>query len=683
MVVSVPPSTGRRQLNVRNRHLLLADAALLATSPFILYALRFEGVRWPQVQRETALVFTLTLLPIALGIFFAFGLYRRLWRYASVSELELIFRAGLAAALASVLLGGVILPQSGLTPVRVPLSVLITNAVLLVGAIAAPRLALRVAGWRGMMGGNEMFAATVAPHRGGKRRVLICGAGTAGQLIVNEMRTNPRLGIEPVGFVDDDATKLGHHLSDVPVLGILKDIPRLVQMYRVDTLVIAMPSAPGSVIRQVVRAAAGTGVHTQTIPGLAEILSGRVNVATLREVEIQDLLRRDSVQTDLTQVGARCTDRVVLVTGAGGSIGGELCRQVAALRPSRLVLLGHGENSIFEILHELKPMHPTLELVPVIADIRDRERIHRVFLHHRPYAVFHAAAHKHVPLMEENAVEAVTNNVAGTRNVVDAAAEAGTRHFVFISTDKAVRPTSIMGATKRVAEYVVQTAARQHQRNFVAVRFGNVLGSRGSVVPMFVKQIRAGGPVTVTHPEMRRYFMTIPEAVQLVLQAGALGNGGELFMLDMGEPVRIVDLARDLIRLSGLQEGTDVEIRYTGMRPGEKLYEEMFFSHEVAEPTVHPKILRARGVDEFSSLDLIDELVDLAQNGVSEDDLRIMLKTLVPDFEVDRDSIDRAAVVDSIMAVEGYDGRNGKEPVPVPARGGATFGSSTGPKLQA
>ncbi|MFI5230140.1 MAG: UDP-N-acetylglucosamine 4,6-dehydratase family protein, partial [Gemmatimonadales bacterium] len=334
----------------------------------------------------------------------------------------------------------------------------------------------------------------------------------------------------------------------------------------------------------------------------------------------------------LASVSSMATGKTVLVTGAGGSIGSELCRQLIALQPSRLVLLGHGENAIFEISQELRALSHLCELVEIIADIRDAERIKRVFVAYRPFAVFHAAAHKHVPLMEENVVEAITNNVLGTSNVVAAAVACGAKHFVLISSDKAVRPSNIMGATKRIAEHVVHQAAVKHHRNFVAVRFGNVLGSRGSVVPTFVRQIKAGGPVTVTDPEMRRYFMTIPESVQLVLQAGALGKGGEVFLLDMGEPVRIVDLARDMIRLSGLREGDDIEIQFTGRRAGEKLYEEMFFSHEVAEATNHPKILRARNGQEGATEDAIQRLTANARRGVSDVQLRRMLKQLVPDF---------------------------------------------------
>jgi FlaA1/EpsC-like NDP-sugar epimerase len=322
-----------------------------------------------------------------------------------------------------------------------------------------------------------------------------------------------------------------------------------------------------------------------------------------------------------------------MVTGAGGSIGSELCRQLAALDPERLVILGHGENPIFGILNELRSIAPRLDVVPIIADVRNASRIQAVMQEYAPHAVFHAAAHKHVPLMEGNVIEAVSNNICGTRNVVEAAVSADVHHLVLISTDKAVRPTNVMGATKRVAEHIVRHAAHAYHRNFVAVRFGNVLGSQGSVVPIFSKQIKDGGPVTVTHPEMRRYFMTIPEAVQLVLQAGALGRGGELFMLDMGEPIRIVDLARDMIRLSGLEEGTDIQIKFTGVRPGEKLYEEMFFSDEHAERTSHPKVLRAmNGEPTRLEMVAIEELIAASESHSDDDVLRELLSRAVPGF---------------------------------------------------
>jgi FlaA1/EpsC-like NDP-sugar epimerase len=417
------------------------------------------------------------------------------------------------------------------------------------------------------------------------------------------------------------------------VHGSLDQIRDLVLRYDVEEVIIAMPRASGQVVRQVVKAAMEAGVTTRTVPGISDIISGRVAVASLRQVEIQDLLRREPIQTDLEQVRVLATGETVLVTGAGGSIGSELCRQLARLEPAQVLVMGHGENSIFDVMAELAERYPNTDAVPIIGDIRDRERMRRVFEKYRPYAVFHAAAHKHVPLMEENVAEAITNNILGTRNIAELSAEYGVEHFVLISTDKAVRPTNIMGATKRVAEQIVQEVAEMTGRNFVAVRFGNVLGSRGSVVPTFLRQIQSGGPVTVTHPEMRRYFMTIPEAVQLVLQAGAIGKGGEVFVLDMGEPVRIVDLATDLIRLSGLEVGADIEVRFTGTRAGEKLYEELFFDSESALPTDHPKVLRAKNGSLALGLSaVVDLLVEAAAGGAEDEQLRVLLQRLVPDF---------------------------------------------------
>jgi FlaA1/EpsC-like NDP-sugar epimerase len=463
--------------------------------------------------------------------------------------------------------------------------------------------------------------------------VIIAGAGSAGEAVVRELRANPELGMDPVGFIDDDLQKHGMRLANLPVFGPLRMLPSLVQENGATDILIAMPRAPGTVVRELVRVAFDAGVRTQIVPGLYEILSEKVSVNSIREVQIDDLLRRDVIQTDLALVERLANRRTVLVTGGGGSIGSELCRQLAAIEPECLVVLGHGENPIFEITEELIRSAVNCKVVPVIADVRDWNRIREVFNEHKPFAVFHAAAHKHVPLMEANVVEAITNNVLGTRNLVEAATLCGTQHFVLISTDKVVRPTNVMGASKRIAEFVVHNAAVRHKRNFVSVRFGNVLGSQGSVVPTFVRQIKEGGPVTVTHPDMRRFFMTIPEAVHLVLQAGALGVGGELFMLDMGEPVKVLDLARDMIRLSGLQEGVDINIEFTGVRPGEKLYEEMFFSHELAEPTEHPKILRAKsGLEQYCTDEAIDQVIQLARSGADARVLRGMLRRLVPDF---------------------------------------------------
>jgi len=608
---------------IRNRYLFASDLALFASSTLLAFALRFEGFEWGPIYTHAALIYLALSVPIKLATSWRVGIYRRLWRYAGVVEIERLISASAASGVINLMLGAVVMPWSGMTQVRVPLSVLFLDALLTAAAAALPRFVVRAFG-RGR-------------HRSRLeegRRELIVGAGAAGEMIVRELLGHPMLGLNPIGFVDDDRSKHGHRMCDLPVLGNLAALPDLVLAHEIDEIVIAMPRAPGAVVRQVVRAALVAGVKTRTVPAMSDIISGRVSVASLRQVEIQDLLRREPIQTDLDQVRVLATGETVMITGAGGSIGSELCRQVARLEPAQVLLLGHGENSIFDILAELSDRFPHVTTVPVIADVRDRERLRQVFEQYRPYSVFHAAAHKHVPLMESNIAEAVTNNVLGTKNVTELAAEFGVEHLVLISTDKAVRPTNIMGATKRVAEQIVQEIAETQERKFVAVRFGNVLGSRGSVVPTFLRQIRTGGPVTVTHPEMRRYFMTIPEAVQLVLQAGALGRGGEVFVLDMGEPVKVLDLATDLIRLSGLEVGTDIEIRFTGTRPGEKLYEELFFDSESALSTDHPKVLRAKnGTLPIGLSTVVEALVEGARIGRPDDEIREMLGRLVPDFK--------------------------------------------------
>jgi len=606
----------------RNRYVLALDLLLLPLAVLLAFAVRFEGFHWPDPYRAVALTWLIVSVPVKLALLLAFGLYRRLWRFASVAELESILFATAASAALCFVLGSWFLPAVGLLPLRVPLSILILDALLTTAFAAVPRLGLRSLVWHF----NDRPPTT--------KRVLIVGAGSAGGMLIKQIESHPQLGLEPVGFVDDDPAKRLHRLHGLPVLGPLKNVMSLCRDLQVSEVLIAMPDAPGSVVREVVRAATAAGVHTRTLPGFSDIISGRLHPGVLREVEIQDLLRREPIRTELTRVQDLITERTVLVTGAGGSIGAELCRQVCALEPARLVLVGHGENSIFGIHQELARKYPAIPMCAVIADVKNPGQMLREFERFEPATVFHAAAHKHVPLMEENVAEAVLNNVLGTRTIVEAAVSTGVDHLVLISTDKAVRPTSIMGATKRVAEQIVQFMAEEYQRNFVAVRFGNVLGSRGSVVPTFLKQIQDGGPVTVTHPEMRRYFMTIPESVQLVLQACALGRGGEVFVLDMGEPVRIADLAADLIRLSGKEVGRDIEIRFSGTRPGEKLYEELFFSAELAEATEHPKVLRAKNAAlPVGVSSVVSDLIVAAQEAWPDGEIREILKRLVPDYE--------------------------------------------------
>ncbi len=630
-----------RTQSIRNRYLLLIDASLLAAAALLAYAARFETLRPLRDIADPIYWYVALTVPLRILMFVAGGLYRRLWRHASISELERIFTVGLVAAIVSGAFGLWGMSMLGIMAGRIPLSVVVLDMVMTVAVPASTRLLIRIGVWRRLR--DRRADVEHAP-------VIIAGAGSTGQMIAKELLGNPRLRMVPVGFIDDDLAKQRNVIAGVPVLGRLRDLSAQAEDVKATRLIIAIPNASGPVVRELVKAAREAGLETRTVPGLAELLSGRANVIQLREVEIQDLLRREPVQTDLKLVSELATGRVVMVTGAGGSIGSELCRQLAHLAPLHLVLLGHGENSIFDAFHELRDAFPGVRLSPVIADVRDRARIGSVIREYAPHAIFHAAAHKHVPLMEENPQEAVTNNVAGTRNVVDAAVAAGTAHLVLISTDKAVRPTSVMGATKRVAEMVVQRAAARHGRNFVSVRFGNVLGSRGSVVPIFLRQIRAGGPVKVTHPEMRRYFMTIPEAVQLVLQAGAIGKGKEVFVLDMGEPVKVVDIATDLIRLSGLDVGADIQIVFSGIRPGEKLYEEMFFSNENASPTDHPKVLRAKLPPLEASDEQVDALIAAAERGAAEAELRGLLTDLVPDFHpVDYERITPAEALAAIV----------------------------------
>jgi len=610
-------------MDLPDRVLLPLDLGVGVLAILLASAFRFEAFVPPDPYPSILGYYALLTLPIRIGCFAFGGLYRRMWRFAGLVDLERVVVATTAAALLDFVVGAWALPALGVIPVRVPFSVLALDGLLTIGLIASPRFLVRLATRK------AIFSLTSQPPR----RALIAGAGSAGGLVARELLANPALGILPVGFLDDAPAKLGMRLQGLPVVGRLEELPRLVSEQGADEVIIAMPSAPGRVLRKVLDSARAGHVQARTVPSVTEILTGRVRVTSLRPVQIQDLLRRDPVQTDLHQVGKMIRGRTVLVTGAGGSIGSELCRQVAALGPGRLLLLGHGENSIFRIHRELSELHPDVRAIPLIADIRDSARCEALMARWQPHTILHTAAHKHVPLMEENIPEAVTNNILGTKHLAECAVTIDAT-LLLISTDKAVRPTNVMGATKRVAEQIVQELAELHGRHFVAVRFGNVLGSRGSVVPTFLDQIRKGGPITITHPEMRRFFMTIPEASQLVLQAAALGRGGEIFVLDMGEPVRIMDLAHDLVRLSGLEVGRDIEIVFTGVRSGEKLYEELFFGPEVTTPTGHAKVLRAKQPPLPLGLSAaVSELVEAAQRGAPDDLLRDLLMRLVPDYQ--------------------------------------------------
>jgi FlaA1/EpsC-like NDP-sugar epimerase len=430
--------------------------------------------------------------------------------------------------------------------------------------------------------------------KGESKRLLIVGAGDAGEMLLREMQKSYASRYNPVAFADDDERKFGQRLHGVPVMGPLSIVQKIVEQHQVQEIVIAIPTATGKEMRRILELCKPTGLPIRTIPGISQVIDGQVTLNQLRDVDIEDLLGRDPVTLDQRALSELLGGKTVLVTGAGGSIGSELCRQIARFKPQKLLLVERAEPALFEVHRELLEKIHDVTFVPAIADICDEKRMTQLFAEHRPQVVLHAAAHKHVPMMELNPGESVKNNVGGTKVVADLAHANGVDAFVMISTDKAVNPTSVMGATKRVAEIYVQALSQRSKTRFTAVRFGNVLGSAGSVLPIFRQQIAKGGPVTVTHPEMRRYFMTIPEASQLVLQAGAMGRGGEIFVLDMGEPVKIADLARDLITLTGLKPDVDIEVQFTGMRPGEKLFEELSTRDENADKTLHPKIFVGR-----------------------------------------------------------------------------------------
>lgn len=603
-----------------NRLLFLGDLVLIVASVIGSFALRLElgpVFVFYLPQMVTMIVVALVVKPV---VYYSFGLYSRVWAYASIRELKIITAA---VSIASAIVALIIVLLTTLQYYRgFPRSVLAIDWLLSLLAVGGLRFAMRLLA-EGRSGREGI--------QGVAKRILIVGAGDAGALVVREMQKNPQLNLYPVCFIDDDQTKQKQRIHDVPVEGTLEDLGRILDIWYIQEVIIAIPSAPGGVVRQVIEVCRAKDVPFRTMPGLYELIGGKINVGRLREVEITDLLRRASVEIDTSLIGANLSGKRVLITGAGGSIGRELCRQISHWGPESLILLGHGENTIFDTLVELEANFPSLPLHPVVADIRNLDRLSNVMDHFQPQLIFHAAAHKHVPLMEINVEEAVTNNVIGTRNVVEAALNSDIDRLVMISTDKAIRPTSIMGSTKRMAEMLVLDAAHRSGKPYSVVRFGNVLGSRGSVVPLFKQQIANGGPVTVTHPDMERYFMTIPEAVHLVLQAAAMGNGGEVFILRMGEQVKILQLAEDLIRLSGLEPEKDIEIVFTGIRPGDKLSEELWDQWATIEPTAHRDIVQLVDEDLLSRDELrqtVNELSFLALEGEVGAITRILDETI-------------------------------------------------------
>ena len=560
-------------LSTRRFLIIAVHLALWVASVYLAFFLRFEYPFSAKVRLELGLWLPV-LLAIRTGTFFAFRLYRGLWRYTGARDLIALMKA---VTLSSLLLAAamLLLGQRGF-----PRSIVVIEwltCIIIVGGVRFAARSLRPQH-------QPVSDEDVEPVR-----VVIVGAGDAGEMLLRELQRKPGER-RVIGFLDDDRHKLHEHIHGVKVLGGVDDLPAVVARRAVEEVLIAIPTATGAEMRRIVAYCKAAGARFKTIPGLDRLVDGRVTVNQLRNVAIEDLLGRDPVHLDMEALSEEMEGHVVMVSGAGGSIGSEICRQVCRFRPAALLLVERAENNLFHVHRELLDRFPGLPLHPLVADIGDPARMEELFAAHRPSVLFHAAAHKHVPMMEWNPGEAVKNNVLGTRALADLADRFGVERFVMISTDKAVNPTSIMGASKRVAEMYVQALSQRSPTKFVTVRFGNVLGSAGSVIPIFQEQIANGGPVTVTHPEMKRYFMTIPEASQLVLQAGVMGNGGEIFILDMGKPVSIAELARDLITLSGLEPGADVEIRFTGIRPGEKLFEEIAVDAERASKTGHPRI---------------------------------------------------------------------------------------------
>lgn len=595
--------------------LIVVDIITLVIVAFLSLYIRFEGDIATRYIDEM-----LTVLPLFVCSYLIMmdlnKMYTRVWRYAGMKEVVSVVMAATAGAILFYLLAwwmGVTLPRS----------IYIISYVLSIGGLGVTRMLLHYVSIQRSKIVNKLDQSDENP-------TLIIGAGDAGAILARELDYYHKENHKIVGFIDDDEAKKGQILSGFPILGSCEDIADIVRKNYVREIIVAMPSVDRATIRTIVNLCAPLHCKIKTLPGVYQILSGEVLVSRLRDVSIEDLLARDEIVLDKQHIAEYLTGKVILISGAGGSIGSEICRQVMKMNPKKLILMGHGENSIYLIHKELANIYGTEKLAPVIASIRDPHQLDMVFAEYRPQVVFHAGAHKHVPLMEIQPMAAVTNNIFGTRNMAEVAGRYGVDRFVMISTNKAVNPTNVMGATKQVAEKVVHMMNDVYDTKYITVRFGNVLGSRGSVIPLFRKQIAAGGPVTVTDAEMTRYFMTIPEAAQLVMQAGSMGKGGEVFLLDMGKPVKIIDLARNMIRLSGFEPDKDVKIKITGLRPGEKLYEELLTAGEGTGKTTHKKIFTAPL--EKVDVPLLQAKLDEFQYCKTDMDVITILKALIPTY---------------------------------------------------
>ena len=620
---------------VLNRRTMTAlDLVVMVLAFTFAYALRFEFAV-PPLEIQRAQLQLPLVLAVQLVALYASGALSFVWRYVGMAEVPAFLRAGAGSA-AFLLALRLALPNS-MASLRIPISIILIDGLFAFGGLLAIRVARRAHFEHGLR-----HRRAAASGSRGRPSVLLVGAGAAGVMAVREIRSRGQ-DMDLQGFVDDDPLKQGAVINGLKVLGPTEALPALVTGLGIDQVIVTIADAPQAQLQRILSICERIPVRAQMVPSLYDMLQGKVSISTLREVRAEDLLVREAVSLEENDLVGFLGGRVVMVTGAGGSIGSELARQAARFSPSAVVLVERSEPALYTVDRELRELWPSLSVVPVVGDIGDRARMLAVFREHRPQVVTHAAAHKHVPLMESNAAEAILNNVLGSQTLGEVAGESGADAFILISTDKAVRPSSVMGATKRVAELVVQGLGRQFPTRYVAVRFGNVLGSAGSVIPLFREQIARGGPVTVTHPDMKRYFMTIPEAAVLTLQAGAMGRGGEIFVLDMGEPVHILDLAKRMIEMSGYRRSGEIDILFTGVRPGEKLFEELQYSTESIAKTRHPKIYigKIAGVPPRDLEEALARLRELASSG-SGDEIRSFLGSFLPEAQLDGASDSRA-----------------------------------------
>lgn len=607
-------------LTKREIGVLGIDTLLVCASYYLAYLIRLDAELEP-IHKAAFLKSLPIVIFVRLLAFRYFGTFRSIWKYVSTNDLKLIIQAVTSSTLVIMAVIGILFRFVGF-----PRSVFFIDWLLLMFFVGGSRFLDRFY--------HELTQPPPSPR---SKYLLIVGAGRAGDLIVREIRNNPQFEYTPVGYIDDDKNKLGRHIQGLPILGTTDNIQKIVAAKDIQEILIAIPSARGETIRKIIEKCRATGVAFKILPQIRDLIDGQISLSQIREVNENDLLGREPAELDIQSISRDIEGKRVLVTGAGGSIGSELCRQIIHLHPEDLILYERGENSLYHIELEFKERYPHARIISVIGDILDTHRLEETFARFRPELVFHSAAYKHVPMMELNPIEALKNNVLGTKNVADAADMHRVSKFVMISTDKAVHPVNVMGASKRAAEAYIQTLSPSSQTRYITVRFGNVLNSEGSVIPLFKDQIQKGGPVTVTHPEVYRYFMTIPEAAQLVLQAGAMGRGGEIFLLDMGKSIKILDLAIDLITLSGLKPWEDVDIVFTGLRPGEKLYEELLIDGEGILPTHHRKIMVAKSLElsrKEMNLAMTSLLEILAKN--DREEAQNWLKRVVPEYSPEK-----------------------------------------------